>query len=257
MEIRNQKITRDILTSLSREELDKIVSGKNIDVPLDLSETDSIVQALWVLRTAKDSLNLDSLTISEISYLSYKITEIDIKEDTIRKAFARAGKRVKLIKENGNYGITLDGRKYLDSCFDTFKNTAIIDLEKRLKELIKKELSKNFGLNWFDDKKVVPEHISGKAKKNAEKNRIHDKNNSYTEMTFGNCCEIIRLHKDHFSPIFTNGGHGFGSWIEIDGALSTLSRVRNTQEMHSSNAEHKIEDKKLSGIYLEKFHKIL
>lgn len=129
--------------------------------------------------------------------------------------------------------------------------------EGELKELINFVMAKKHGDRWFDGKEAVPAHISGKAIKNLEKNNISDKSRAYTEMTFGNCCEIIRLNKALFQPVFTGGDHGFGNWEEFEGALSMLSRVRNTQGAHSSSAERHVEDAELVGLYVSKIQEVI
>lgn len=131
------------------------------------------------------------------------------------------------------------------------------EFEGGVKELINFVMTRKYGESWFENKEAVPPHIVGKVLKNLDKNNISDRGRAYTEMTFGNCCEIIRINKLLFFPVFMGGEHGFGNWEELEGALAMLSRVRNTQGAHSSSAERRVEDAELVGLYVGKIEEVI
>lgn len=128
-------------------------------------------------------------------------------------------------------------------------------LEGKLKELIKNVLSKQKGNDWFI--KSLPESISKKALKNMEKHGETDPAKAYLHIIFGECIAIMRQYKNFFYPIFKNKEYGFGSDIEVEGALNFLSRYKATQTSHEVGIERKSEDDALFEIYFGKINKCI
>ena len=75
------------------------------------------------------------------------------------------------------------------------------------------------------------------------------------QLTFGECCHLMRQNKILFYPLFKKGKYGFGSDSELEGALDHISRIRNIQETHDVGASKKIHDENLFRLYLDKINK--
>ena len=134
---------------------------------------------------------------------------------------------------------------------DVKKN--LIEIERKLKELIKLKLSEEDEVDWF--KKKVPKDIYNRALKRMKKSGETDVKKVYLHITLGECMAIMRLHKTIFYPIFTEGEYGFGSDTAFEGALSEVIRIRNIHETHDVDVPKKMYDDKLLEIYLKKIEK--
>ena len=116
------------------------------------------------------------------------------------------------------------------------------ELEQKLRELINLTLSKQFGENWIEDEKIVPKDIYQRCLKYLKEHNLEGKKKSYTQLTLGPCCAIIKKHEGLFNPIFVNDENGFANNVEFDAAIKQITRVRNTQTSHSVEASVKTAD---------------
>jgi len=128
------------------------------------------------------------------------------------------------------------------------------ELERKLKELINKTLTKEKGENWFIE---IPENISKKAIKNMEKHGEMDAKKAYLHIIFGECIAIMRKYNSLFYPIFRRGEHGFGSDAEIEVAFDFISRFKSTQTSHYVGLKKKTHDDTFFEMYIDKINKCI
>lgn len=223
--------------------------------PSGLENFSVLGKGLFILKATKDIVDVNRLTTKAIHNILWEMFEIDLDREVLRQNFVREKNKVKKGHSGDKiyYSITDKGRDAL-KIEEGEADINIKETEGKLKELVNVTLTKKYGNNWIQNEEIMPKDIYGKAVKNLQKNGITDKNKIYTGMTFGNCCHIMRLEKEAFLPTLTYGNHGFGDWTEIDGAISTLSRIRNTQESHATIIPKRAEDKRLANIYIEKLN---
>lgn len=129
-----------------------------------------------------------------------------------------------------------------------------VALEKKLKELIRIILSGDGKGDWL--KSVAPPDVYGKAVKRLQKHGEVDLQNAYKHILLGECCFLIRTHKDLFYPLFKKGENGFGSDYELEGALTNICRVRALQDdVHDTGVEKKLHDESICKMFIDKINK--
>jgi len=129
-----------------------------------------------------------------------------------------------------------------------------VDLEKRLKDLIKIKFYDSSDKEWF--KKVAEPEMYGRALKVMKKNGKQDENEAYLFIGLGECCSLLRKHDKIFSPIFI-GEDKFHNKTIFEGALSTITTLRGKLEAHYTGSKATHEQKNLLKIQLQLINKYL
>jgi len=132
----------------------------------------------------------------------------------------------------------------------TIKMTKL--LEERLKEFIKNILLKEIGGGWFDSSNI-PSDIRGQAYGRLKGKKISDSSLAYTQMTLGECINIIKSNKQVFLSYFIRGESGFNDEKELDIAFTYISKMRSAK-VHSGQLKISSHDEKLFEIYMEKLN---
>lgn len=100
---------------MSEEEIADILRKENLSDYPDPTKLSPLAQAFWILEVVKDKAKIKRVTSKTISFLLSELKEIDLKEKTIIRAFARAGNKIKPFKEGGEvyYEIMASGREFI------------------------------------------------------------------------------------------------------------------------------------------------
>ena len=137
------------------------------------------------------------------------------------------------------------GEKIVPFDLEPSKKEQITKLERELKNLIKNVLLDNYGEEWI---KNIDKHIIDKAEKNMKKHEPLDVERIHMHFVLGECFQIMRSKKEIFYKIFNNN---MGQEMEIEGAFSSLSRIRAAQVSHYIGIAPKMHDDELFQIYYE------
>jgi len=129
-----------------------------------------------------------------------------------------------------------------------------VELEKRLKDLIKEKLCNASQKNWF--KEITDPSMYGKALKVMKKHGQQDESKAYLYIGLGECCELLRKHYSVFSPIFI-GENKFPNKTMLEGALSTFTTLRGKLDAHYTGTKATIEQKAMLKINLQLVNKCL
>jgi len=132
-----------------------------------------------------------------------------------------------------------------------------INLERKLKALIKKKLYDPKNKEWFKDS--VDSAIYGRALKIMKKNGIKDMGKIHLQIGLGDCFSIMRKHEKLFYPIFINEDEefSFSNKTILEGVFSTITTMRAKLEAHYTGAKIKSGDEEILRVYLEKINKCL
>lgn len=171
----------------------------------------------------------------------------------IKKSIASEGGKEELLKEFILRIRSVTGENTFGGKIGIDVKKDLIEIERKLKELIRIKLSEEDEAEWF--KKKVPKDIYSRALKRMKNSGESDIRKIYLHITLGECMAIMRLYKTIFYPVFTKGEYGFGSDTAFEGALSEVIRIRNIHETHSVDIPKKMYDDKLLEIYLKKLEK--
>ena len=104
----------------SDSEIIKILKRKDIKIPIFIQEGKILVKALWILKICKDNTPASRLSLSGISNIAHEILDDYIKENSLSKAFSRAGNKIRRWS-GGFYEIMGPGRKELDKKMEEIK----------------------------------------------------------------------------------------------------------------------------------------
>jgi len=129
----------------------------------------------------------------------------------------------------------------------------IRELEKDLKELIRKILSKGETGDWFKEKmdKINPA-IYKRAIKNLTKHHVTDPDKAYMQLTFGDCIAVVTSKQFGYKFVnaFYGAKEGFNDKSHFVGALNHINRIRQTQFAHDIGVSLKSDDWDLFNIYM-------
>ena len=137
-----------------------------------------------------------------------KYKEMDALKD-LKLRMTSEGGRDKVIKEICLYIQQETKDNLFGGQIDSPVGKEIRELEKKLKEVIRIILGASGEDEWL--KNTVSPDIYGKAVKHLRKHGETDLKKAYMQLTFGECCHLMRQNKIQFYPLFKKGEYGFGS----------------------------------------------
>lgn len=131
------------------------------------------------------------------------------------------------------------------------------DLERKLKDLIRRKLSVQYEEDWF--KESVDSETYGRAVRIMEKNGITDRDKLHLQMTLGDCFATLRRHQSLFYPIFIDEKkeYSFDQKMSLEAAFALISSMRAKLGAHHTGAKVKLGDEDLLKIYLEKLDRCI
>jgi len=129
-----------------------------------------------------------------------------------------------------------------------------VELERRLKELIKIKFYDSSDKEWF--KKVAEPEMYGRAFKVMKKNGKQDVGEAYLFVGLGECCSLLRKHDKVFNSIFI-GEDKFHNKTMLEGALSTITTLRGKLEAHYTGTKATSEQKNMLKTQLQLINKCL
>jgi len=131
----------------SKEDIVAKLKTKNIVTPGHLSDMNPLVKVLWTLSITENNTDISEIDAETISHILLKIARINLSEEAVRNALARADDKIK----RNHFGLEIfyeimsTGKEFLEISLGSQTNSVMFfsgstpwsDLNKRFPEILK------------------------------------------------------------------------------------------------------------------------